>query len=181
MSRLVAWGTVGSLCCLVLVACAPSHVTPCGSSVELRPEWEADVDTVEQMTLLAFAAHVTDPRLSTIGRACRALDGVRVVESAIPDRPLSDGGTTRIAGLAQCWTAPRRIELQSERAEDVPLHHTAYAHEAAHILQGCSPVGERYCWQTEDGGIGGCEDDSHRGWYLGGIQTAIDAVYNSEE
>jgi len=147
------------------------HVTPCGSVVNLRPEWEADIDWAESLTLVAFALYVKDERLSSVGLACKALSGVHVVEVDIPPRQLPDGGVTGIAGYAQCWMVPRRIELQARHAEGVPMHHTAYAHEAAHIAQDCAPRGP--ATDVADS----TSAESHAGWVRDGIYTAIEQVY----
>lgn len=171
------------ICFLTLIAiigigvtsCAPTEtltcVTRCGvilrdpvPPVDQRyylnpPQWTcAELQRVEDLSMAAYARHVTDPRFEG-GKACAAVRGYGL---KINPQTSWDFLGIEVSGLTYCG-------LRSIEVGGTPPIRSSLTHELAHVVQDCAALGPIPANETTSG-------LQHENWTRDGITAAIDEV-----
>ena len=126
-----------------------------------QPSWTCpELVRAESVITQAFATYVKDPRFAS-GAACEALRGWKIWINPEPVWASADFATARnpeglLAGITFCDSGFSIIG-------NLPPLDSSLAHELAHVVQRCVPLGP---------GLEG----GHANWGRDGIQNAIDAV-----
>lgn len=165
-------------CVVCFAACYPNVTigkTNCGMSVFVSKSegdggfppspvdggiaWTMDsVNKAEAKTIELFnKPEVKDDRLKN---ACEKLNGLTLV---ITKKSVWNYNGKVVAGLAQCGAIGTEFPFVTVGTSKPSQ--TAFAHELAHFLQDCTPIGEQ---DIEAG-----ESEEHAGWHEYGIYDAL--------